>query len=243
MPSGFIGTKRVLLGSPSTYSDKMLGTQPANLIGYWPMDEPTGAVAIDYSSEGNDGAYTGVTLGQTGIGDGKTCPLFDGSNDVNNLYSAGLIADFSGSAGTIATWAKVSGSGVWTDSTARYMCAFFVNSNNYAYIYKASANNRLVGELKAGGSQEWLTSDGHSETDWWHFAFTWDKTANQTKLYHDGSLDDSDDVTGTWSGSITKMVIGALNGTPTGVWDGYLAHTALWTKALTLQEINNLATV
>ncbi|MFV1969356.1 MAG: hypothetical protein ACC628_28375, partial [Pirellulaceae bacterium] len=60
------------------------------------MWEASGSISDDLSPQGNDGAYTGVTLGQPGIGDGRTCPLFDGANDYNNIYSAALNTDFDG---------------------------------------------------------------------------------------------------------------------------------------------------
>ena len=51
---------------------------------------------MDISGNGFDGAYTGVTLGQDGIGDGNTCPLFDGANDFLDFYSAGFSSAFNG---------------------------------------------------------------------------------------------------------------------------------------------------
>jgi hypothetical protein len=44
------------------YKQRVLSVGRGNLIAYWPMDEHSGGVAVDHSPEGNNGAYTGVTL-------------------------------------------------------------------------------------------------------------------------------------------------------------------------------------
>ena len=105
-------------GFVDPYITKVLGIQSGNLIGYWPMDEKGGSVANDQSPENNDGAYTGVDLanaaGPTGIG---LCPWWDGTNDVNDIYSAGFASDWSGNQHTISCWIKVNAAAVWEDST------------------------------------------------------------------------------------------------------------------------------
>jgi len=76
------------------YLDKALSVEPANLIGLWLQNEASGAVSVDSSGHAHHGAYTGVTLGQPGVpGMGYTCPFYDGLNDYNNIYSAGLAND------------------------------------------------------------------------------------------------------------------------------------------------------
>ena len=95
------------------YSDKVLGYSP---IAYWPLWEASGATAEDISGNGFDGAYTGVTLGQEGIGDGNTCPLFDGANDYVDIYSAGFAGALMRLRVPLTGWMKVFNAGVWTDS-------------------------------------------------------------------------------------------------------------------------------
>ena len=57
----------------ATYYKKVLATEPANLLAYWPLNEGSGSVADNLEgTAARDGAYTGVTLGQAGIGDGWT---------------------------------------------------------------------------------------------------------------------------------------------------------------------------
>jgi hypothetical protein len=68
------------------------------------MTEPAGAISIDQSNNGRNGAYTGVTLGATGIGDGRTSATFDGATSYNNIYSAALNTAWNG-----AEWSVHSG--------------------------------------------------------------------------------------------------------------------------------------
>ena len=51
---------------------KTLLISVGHLLGYWPLSEPSGAVAADQSGNSYDGAVTGATFGVTGIGDGHT---------------------------------------------------------------------------------------------------------------------------------------------------------------------------
>lgn len=80
-----------------SYMKKVLrpgvGYDPASLIGFWLQNEAAGGVSFDHSGYGRDGAYTGVTLGQPGIGDGSTAAGYDGINDFNNIYGADLVND------------------------------------------------------------------------------------------------------------------------------------------------------
>ena len=59
------------------YFKRVLHTENDNLVGYWPLREASGSTAEDESGNGCDGTYNSPTLGQDGIGDGWTVPLFE----------------------------------------------------------------------------------------------------------------------------------------------------------------------
>lgn len=222
------------------YWKKVLNIDYANLILYHPMNEAAGAIAIDKSSQGNDGAYTGVTLGQAGIGDGSTCPLFDGTNDFNEIYSAGFAADFDGEEGTFAGWMKVSGVGAWTDGSHRRVVNILADANNQLNIYKNAGNNIVTWTYKAGGATKTANAAGHSETGWIHVALTWSKAADEAKYYENGSqVGATLNGLGAWVGAPidNNTVIGATNVTPANVWDGWLAHCAIWKTPLSASDI------
>jgi hypothetical protein len=230
------------------YIEKVAGVEAANLIGYWPLNELSGAVANDQSGNERDGSYTGVTLAQTGIGDGNTCPLFDGANDYVDVGSASFISAFSGVAGTILAWIKVSDAGVWTDSNQRTVIYWMASTANRVKIERSTANNTMSVIYRANSATKQINIST-SSTDWIHIGLTWDKNAGATgevKVYYNGSQYGSTlENLGVFVGSldIDRILVGASIKTPNAVWDGYIAHVAAWTKALTAAQILNLASV
>ena len=58
------------------YYRRVLHTENDNLVCYWPLWEAAGSTAVDESGNSRDGTYNDPTLGQPGIGDGWSVPLF-----------------------------------------------------------------------------------------------------------------------------------------------------------------------
>ena len=239
--SGF-GTKK------NGYINKVLGIASGNLIAYWPGNETSGTNADNAEgTAARDGTYSGVTLdaitGPAGLPTGQ----WDGTNDVLDIYSTSLRDAFNDAEGTAMVWAKVSGAGVWTDSTNRYLLNLRTDSNNQVQFLKLTSNNDIFIRYEAGGVQETVTDSSLAGTlDWFHLAITWSVAADEMKAYINGSqVGSTQTVLGTWVGNLssTETVIGAANTTPGSVWDGYLAHPAIWTTPLTGAQILDLATV
>lgn len=228
------------------YVSKVLGIENADLISYWVQNEASGTNADNAEgTAARDGTYTGVTLGQPGIGDGLTAPLYDGANDYLDVYSASLNSVFDGDEGTVAAWIRVSGAGVWTDGAARIIFQILANGTNYLFLRKDTANNTLRWVQRATNEKTRIKGSV-SDTDWFHVALTWSAAADEVKAYY-GGVQEGATLTGlgTWSGAIssTQSLIGAANKTPVNVWDGYLAHVPFWKKALSSADILSLATV
>jgi hypothetical protein len=245
MPAIGIGISTAFNPFSLPYGNKVLSTENANLIGYWPMWEPSGAVADNYEgTAARDGAYTGVTLAQTGIGDGRTCPLFDGTNDFCDIYSVSFRDALNGAAGTAAIWVKAV-AGLWTDGATDMALVMRVDANNRIELSN-NANNTILWLYRAGGTSESISKAGLSTTSWVHIAITWDKTANAMKAYWNGIQEGATQtIAGIWAGTLdaSRTVVGASSTGPTGPWDGNLAHCAVWTKALSDAQILALATV
>ena len=238
----------MMLNNNTPYYKKILTTQPHNLIGLWLQREQSGAVSYDTSVQGNNGVYTGVTLGQPGIpGTGMTSAGYDGATSYNNIYSAGLASDFNGDEGTLLVTAKVTDIGVWADGGARYLAKLYVDGSNVVQILKESADNTIGFYYTAGGSQEDKLVGGMLDTDFVCYVITWSKSGDVVKYYIDGDLYGSDTGLGDWSGSLhaAYTVIGSAiaTGAAFALWSGSIATVALWNKALTADEISSLATV
>lgn len=230
-------------GGGLTYSEKVARIAPANMIGWWRMAEPSGSVSLDSSPQGNNGAYTAVTLNQTGIGDGLTAASFDGTSSLNNIYSAALASDFNGAEGTLAGWAKVSAAGVWSDGVGRALVHFKRDTSNFILIRKAGAANNLFWDYRAGGTQE-SALVSCSLTAYFHIALTWSKAAEEVKFYLNGVQSGSTATAlGTFGGAITEAQVGAASTVPGEVWSGLLAHAMLWNTPLTAAQVLALATV
>jgi hypothetical protein len=228
------------------YLSKVAGIEPASLISLWPLNELSGTVAYDQSGNGRNGTYVNApTLGQTGIGDGGTAPLFvPASNTRVNIYSASLAAAFNGAEGTLAFWFKARASSVWTDGVGRFQ--FEITSQtagNQVRVQKHSVNNALLWVYQAGGVSK-SNSINCSATTWQHVAITWSKSANKAFSYLNGTQDGVTQTgLGVWAGALstTTCLLASDGGAQT--WDGYEAFGGLWSTPLSAPQIAALATV
>ena len=229
----------------ASYADRILATGP---IAYWPQWETAGTISFDISGHSplseQDGTYTGVTLAQPGIGDGRTSGRYDGGLDYDNIYSVSLNAAFNGQLATLMVWVRVSGAGVWTDGAARKIIYFRVDANNQLFLQKPAANNQLDGTYIAGGVTKVVISAAFAgRTDWIPVAITVDRSADEMITYVDGvQIGAIQNGLGIWAGNLdaTRVLIGALHPAPLQVWDGYLAHGAVWDRALSPAEVLSL---
>ena len=231
-----------------SYVKKVLQIDYTNLIGYWPMNEASGATAVDRSSQGNNGSYNGVTLANAAGPDAKPCPWFDGNDDYNDIYSAAFNADFDGQEGSISVWCKVNAAGIWTDGSIHYIARCHVDANNGLFLTKPAVNNRLQWIYEAGGTTEQNNLDAVSTTDWFHLAMTWSLSAGvngEVNYYYNGSAEPTDTNLGTWAGNLdnSATMIGNQSAGSPNTWHGWLAHPAIWKTPLTSAQIEKLATV
>jgi Concanavalin A-like lectin/glucanases superfamily len=104
----FAGTGTSVAPSAGPYNDAVLADSP---IAFWPLNETTGTVATDATGHGHDGTYTGTfTLGQTGIGDGDTAVLFNGSSGYVAVSDHAALRPGYG-AWSLEAWMKTTASG------------------------------------------------------------------------------------------------------------------------------------
>ena len=239
-------------GSTLTYTQKVLATALANLIGYWPLADNSGTTATDESGNSRNGSYNNVTLGQTGIGDGRTGVLFaPASSSYVNLYTAGLAGAFNGAAGTLFCWMQVRAASVWTDGTfRRIFLAQESFASNFVGFARDGGNNNLNYTYRAGGVTNGFVlasnGGGAGQTGWQPIAITWDKAVDQVKCYWRGSqLGSTGTGLGIWSGApkaASTCLATASTAAPSALWDGAIAHAAIWTRALSAAEIATLST-
>lgn len=225
------------------YTNKVIALAP---IAYYPFAELSGTTVTDESGNGRNGAYTNVTLGAPGIGDGRTAATYNGTSSVGNVYSAGLAGAFSGAEGTVALWCKVSGAGVWTDATVRRLLVFAADGNNIARIYRSTTNGQIVFQCFFAATNTVVNLTTASPTGWFHVALVWSKSNNRMQAYFNGAQTGGDQTPiGTYAGTLTSTsaVLGSNASTAANVWSGDQAHAAIWASALSAAQIAALATI
>jgi hypothetical protein len=215
------------------YAKRVLAT--ANLFAYWPMSEGSGATVNDEGPNGFDGTYSGPLLGQAGIGDGRTCPWFDGSNDECNVFSAGLASAWNWSAFTIGFWVKMNSAAAWTDGVNRRWVAMG-GGTNFLWLRKAFQNNLINIWLRLNGSDK-AVNKAASYSDWFHFGIT--VQAGGTSYYYlNGSA------TSLWAPTPAPSADALASWTLSASAEtqhGWLAHVAVWNTALSAAQMAALA--
>src|SRR3989337_1499094 len=194
---------RIPLLYKRNYYEKVKSIASGNLIAYWPLWEGSGDVAYDISGNGRNGAYTAVTLGSGGIGDGKTSALFDGSTSFCNVYSTSFVNAFNGAEGTISMWLQASSATVWAGASDLQILRFVADANNYTYNQFRAASDGLRCLYTAGATAKSVTLANVNSADWIHVAWTWSKTADQFIYYINGYQSGSNQTgLGTWAGTL-----------------------------------------
>jgi hypothetical protein len=190
-----------------------------------------------------DGAYTGVSLAQNQPP--FTCPYFDGANDFCNIYTAALDAAYSRLEATIAFWVKPYNAAVWSDGVQRRPFKLATTGNlDYVIFSKSTTAGYFVFAMAYNGSAKSVTLTGQSWTAWTHVALTISDSADQFKAYLNGAQAGSTQ-TGLATPSAgallsTSCIIGASITTPAEIWNGWIAHVAIWSSALSPTNIANL---
>lgn len=243
---GYRKRRRFLLmgAGLSTYISKVMGLGP---VAYWPLNEAAGGTAEDISGNNLDGAYTAVTLGQTGIGDGNTAASFDGATSVCNIHSAGLDAAFPGVEGSLSAWIKVSGAGIWADALYHCMVRLMTNAGDQFMLMKTDgALIEWTCNMAGGATSTFVRTKLIAPTAWTHLGLTWSHAGNRARAYYNGVQEGAD------SGALAAFVgvltaantnIGAWTTAPNLIWSGTIAHVVLVGRELTATEMLGLATV
>lgn len=236
---------QMLLGrarNPLAYTNKIKALGP---IAYWPQAESSGTTIVDESGNGRNGTYVGVTLGQPGIGDGRTAAGYDGATSYGNIYSASLAAAFNPREFTIAGWLKTA---TWTDGAVRAMTRIRKSgSGDRIDIYKDGTANTITAVYVANGVTKAVGfTFGVAPTAFTHIAVSVTLSGNAMKLFINGV---QQGVTATGLGTwivttldATQCVIGAISSSPVNVTNGALGHMAVF-GALSAAEIASLAVV
>lgn len=252
-----------MMGAKQSYISKVLSYSPTL---YWPLNEVSGTTVYDYGPNGINVSYApaGITLGQSGIGDGETAAEFDGNNTYVLIANVPAIdAQWDGDKGSMAIWNRVDGLARWTDNTTfRYGHHWRSNTDATYYIVvggRYNANHTIFWRRRAGGPilEKTYAFAPSGPTDWFFMGLTYDIVADTFSCYVglDGVL------TTVYSGSFGGVGNGAWGVNPVAQpggnttllaagsltlqeWIGRLAHAAYWKSVVLSQaDMQALATV
>ena len=229
--------KRLLtvMGNTLSYQQRIKTLFGASLLAYYPMNESSGSVAYDYSGNGRNGTYANVTLGQLGIGDGKTSVAFNGTNSYLDIFSTSLRDAFNTDEGTAFLWIKPSAATFWTTSAITIMM-LMADGNNRVMLRSSDFAHTAGGIYKANAPLAYTTN-------WVLAVCTWSKSNNRTRGYINAGQFRTD-VTelGTWSGAlnVSYTVIGAADKVGGYVFTGNIAHAGILNREATPAEIKSL---
>lgn len=199
-------------------------------IAYWPLNEISGGTAVNHGSLGSDvdGTYNSVSLAQTEAPGGGCAPYFDGTNSWVTVYSTTLRDNFPLSKGTILAWCRLESYGGWD-----WILYFMNDSSNEGLEIRDNGTDSLYYGYTSGFNK----TISFTPNVWRLVAITYDDDINESYW----CLNDSK----TYGGVAVTLNANFLSSYGTGIggrwngWriDGYIAHAAIWDRALSSEEI------
>ncbi|QDV78174.1 LamG domain-containing protein [Botrimarina mediterranea] len=202
------------------------------LVGHWRLDETSGTTAVDSSSTGNDGTYTGgVTLNESGPypGDGAVAADFDGADDAVEVPNESLY-DITGPI-TVAAWFKI-------DAFDHHFQTIIAKGDS-AWRISRDASTNFLHFACTGLSHVSLYGDIEvNDGAWHHVAGVYD--GSEIRLYVDGRLDVSHTSTGSISTNDHPVTIGRNAQVSQRNWEGGLFDARVYNVALSHAEIAEL---
>ncbi len=206
------------------------------LVAYWPLDEVDGNVAVDASGNGHDGTLENGPEWTDDSRMGTGALSFDGVDDVVSIGSFDVV---DGSGITIAAWCIMDALG---DDPRLVSKAVAGSTDDHWYMLSVkSSQNMLRLRLKTDGETGDLRGGNVDVGAWIHAAATWD--GSTILLYQDGVEIGSLPKGGVLD--VDPAVEMAIGNQPPASGDsapfsGIIDDVAIWNRALTAEEINEL---
>jgi hypothetical protein len=208
------------------------------LDGYWTFSETSGGILHDSSGHGYNGTLVNYPLGQ---GNWTPSPL--GGALLFGGTSAGQIVRVSTFAMpttsmTLSAWVQANSIPRWATIAANWNGAWG------AFNYGAFSNTRNLSLYVADGGNppsevnvDYGVSSASLSLNEWHFvAFVADSSTHTVTFMQDGIAAGSFNYHGQLFASSSQLTIGGDQ----GFWDGKIDDLAIWTRALSSQELGDI---
>lgn len=209
---------------------------PGGLQAYYPMDEGSGSLARDYSSQTNDGILGGTpTLPTWATGQIGESVHFDGAND--ELVTAGTHAY---NTVTVSAWVKAEADAVTGNrgvvSNSRDCCGTYGGYQLEVNHPDATNVNARFRIWNSTGTTSYGTNDVALTTGvWTHLVGTYD--GSDVKLYKNGTLADTNSsYSGTINTPTANIKIGNM-GAYVAYFKGTIDEAMIFNRALSADEV------
>ncbi len=202
-------------------------------VGYWPLNEGSGATTADLSAFGRTGVlrngptWTAATPPAIQF-DNPSAMRFDGVDDfVEVTMPTGSIRSF-----TVAFWARREAL-----NRADWIIGRGIASTNLGL----HIGFRDTNVFSCGFWNNDLVTPAYTDTDWHHWACTYNHETNLRQIYRDGVLVAQDTPTTDYLGRSGNLVIGRLIANISSFFRGSLDDVRLYSRPLVSGEVRNLA--
>jgi hypothetical protein len=211
-----------------------------SVIGLWPLWEPAYSTILTNLANTGNGTYkNNPALNQSGIGDGKTSALFNGTSQVGLIHTARLQNVINWAQGTLLIWARIT-PGSWADGTNRVLAHIGIDATNFVRIMKSTVANQIQWSHRVGAANITISKSDIVTNDWFRIGLTWNSTLNRLRAYIQGMQYSTDlGGIGLLSGALAAgyTTLGAQTSTPALPWAGWLQYGALLNKEATATEM------
>jgi len=216
----------------------VLASLNGGLVGYWRMEEGSGATAlVDASGSGNNAAITGTptwTAGKVGLGLNLTGAQYAIAPNSTSLNITGAL--------TLAAWVKPGVNG--TQNLLKKATSNVANTGGYELSLSSSTNPGTVFVRLSNGTTLYrIDSATTYGTTWMHVAATYDGSV--VRLYINGTQEKPDlaGPASLRSNAGTALGIGAEPATPViNKLTGQLDEARIYNRALSAAEVSALYT-
>jgi Tfp pilus assembly protein PilV len=214
-------------------SSGAIAAPDTGLVGYWPFDEGTGAVASDYSTSGIAGAGTLTTGPVWATGKYGGALYFNGTSSyVSVADSSALLPS---SAITMAAWARREGP---TNITVNDSILIAKGAGNYLRICRGGGENSTLFSVMTP-TQVYSTSTANCPAvgEWHHYAGTYNGSV--INIYVDGVAVATTSDTGAIVDTAGNLNIGRYDGGSYN-FNGAIDDVRIYNRALSRAEIATL---
>jgi hypothetical protein len=211
------------------YGLRLEDPSEAGLVGYWKLDEASGASARDASGTGNAGTLSSTVKWTSGSGsvgfDNPAAASFDGASAYVTAGTTSLPA--TNAAQTISAWVNIA-SAPGTSS--------IVSMTGASSAVKLGLSASTLRVIRNDGTAL-ISTTAPSTGAWHHVLYTWDGSANN--LYVDG-VAVAPTATAHDSGAVSGAFIGASSASA-DFFNGKIDDVRIYSTALTATQIAQLA--